>query len=464
MNDNSIFNCESCGRTLPKWMEENESCSQCAANNNDDEWSNETDDDHSDGQAEVETRPIESIKLTITDVSNRWFVYSCVAQLPEQDGKEIEALTEDSEIKFRLLHDHVNINPSATQRYNIKNAKLVFRSNKRYLRSTEDTRIEELSPKNPVDEMVSPVTEMICDNPRQKRYHVLEPDGEQLELRLHTKHNLNRTQLSGLHKITNLRRTETADETYLESTQATTIQCPPNSAVDLDIFIIGDTHIGYRSLSPDVRDYQKEAFRQCFNLLITEALQQSIDAIVHTGDIFESNEPADDDINWLSQQIKKLQNGDITFAFIRGNHDPINQPKQLSTLENFVHMGNGDECGNSGFSFTGYDCDQVKHLSEIKSDRLDQELAFIHPKELDCRNFLISGIPDTEVSDSIIFSGHCHTPGKTVVGDTPLIFTGSLGGLGTGEKSFFRAKIWEQKVAIVYYGSIESTDGVSFDR
>jgi len=81
---------------------------------------------------------------------------------------------------------------------------------------------------------------------------------------------------------------------------------------------ISDTHLGNRQYGSDVRkDDMIEAFDQAINV----ALDENVDAVVHTGDLFDSRTPSLPEVTRCIQTLRKLDKADIPFYGIVGNHD-----------------------------------------------------------------------------------------------------------------------------------------------
>lgn len=86
----------------------------------------------------------------------------------------------------------------------------------------------------------------------------------------------------------------------------------------LRIAHISDTHLGYRQYGSDVRkqDYM-DAFVEC----VDKSIEYSVDAIIHTGDLFDDPNPDIETLNKTISAIQKLEDNDIPFYGIVGNHE-----------------------------------------------------------------------------------------------------------------------------------------------
>ncbi|ADY72990.1 metallophosphoesterase [Desulfurobacterium thermolithotrophum DSM 11699] len=83
---------------------------------------------------------------------------------------------------------------------------------------------------------------------------------------------------------------------------------------------ISDTHLGYTQYRLSER---KKDFFLAFEKAVDRIIEERIDIVIHTGDLFETHQP---DMVTLSQCIgilQKLKNAGIEFITITGNHDRV---------------------------------------------------------------------------------------------------------------------------------------------
>jgi len=342
------------------------------------------------------------------------------------------------------------------RKYRIQNIKRNVKNNKQYLSSTNTTTVQEISDTEIIDEITIAVTEQIRDQSNEKRFRVLTPAHDNMELSLLLRYNPSTVQLEGIYKLQNVVAIDGFDKIYLQNTQGTVINEATDVQYNLDLFIVGDTHIGYQNLPESTRNHKKDICRKSFKRLIQRSVTEDIDGIIHTGDIFESSKPTDVDYEWVKNKLKTLQKADIGFVYIRGDHDPSQSDNIFPQLEHVMHLGAGEKRQYAGFSFIGYDHDQISHPNEIPSNDYLKTLIFIHPSNMDCSAVYDLDSPDIECTQSAIFAGHCHTTGKRIVQETPLIFTGSPAGMNWLHEgsSLYRAKIWKKKVILLYQLSL----------
>lgn len=80
----------------------------------------------------------------------------------------------------------------------------------------------------------------------------------------------------------------------------------------------GDTHIGYSQYN---RQQRKQDFTDAFASVIGSAIDHTVDAVVHAGDLFDTSRPDSESIMSVASQLQRLATNDIPFLTIVGNHD-----------------------------------------------------------------------------------------------------------------------------------------------
>ena len=84
------------------------------------------------------------------------------------------------------------------------------------------------------------------------------------------------------------------------------------------ILHLSDTHLGNRQYGSDIR---KDDFTRAFDAAIDRALDENVDAVVHTGDLFHRRTPSLPIVTACIEILRKLADEDIPFYGIVGNHD-----------------------------------------------------------------------------------------------------------------------------------------------
>jgi DNA repair exonuclease SbcCD nuclease subunit len=84
------------------------------------------------------------------------------------------------------------------------------------------------------------------------------------------------------------------------------------------ILHLSDTHLGNRQYGSDTR---RDDFTHAFEAAIDRALDENVDAVIHTGDLFHRRTPSLPIVTDCIEILRKLADEDIPFYGIVGNHD-----------------------------------------------------------------------------------------------------------------------------------------------
>jgi DNA repair exonuclease SbcCD nuclease subunit len=84
------------------------------------------------------------------------------------------------------------------------------------------------------------------------------------------------------------------------------------------ILHLSDTHLGNRQYGSDIR---RDDFTLAFEAAIDRALEENVDAVIHTGDLFHRRTPSLPTVTDCITILRKLADADIPFYGIVGNHD-----------------------------------------------------------------------------------------------------------------------------------------------
>lgn len=84
------------------------------------------------------------------------------------------------------------------------------------------------------------------------------------------------------------------------------------------ILHISDTHLGRR---PYYLDYREEDIYDTFRQLVDKALEERVDVVIHSGDMFDTSRPSPRAIIKAMEQTKRLRDAGIRLLSIAGNHD-----------------------------------------------------------------------------------------------------------------------------------------------
>jgi DNA repair exonuclease SbcCD nuclease subunit len=84
------------------------------------------------------------------------------------------------------------------------------------------------------------------------------------------------------------------------------------------ILHISDTHLGKSQYGSEVR---RKDYARSLDTVIDIAIEENVDAVLHTGDFFDSRSPSTSDISYAFASLKRLTDENIPFYGIVGNHE-----------------------------------------------------------------------------------------------------------------------------------------------
>lgn len=118
----------------------------------------------------------------------------------------------------------------------------------------------------------------------------------------------------------------------------------------------GDTHIGYRQYHSAER---RADFLSAFEQVLSEGIDDEIDAVVHAGDLFHDRRPDLQDLLGTLDILRDLKEAGIPFLAIVGNHEGTRKGQWLDL---FSRMGLATRLGSEGTAIgetTFYGLDHV---------------------------------------------------------------------------------------------------------
>lgn len=95
----------------------------------------------------------------------------------------------------------------------------------------------------------------------------------------------------------------------------------------------GDTHIGFRQYGLEER---REDFAKAFLQVVRLALDESVSAVIHAGDLFEDRSPSAEDLLATLQGLFTLKDAGVHFLGVVGNHE---QRRGVQWLDLFEELG-----------------------------------------------------------------------------------------------------------------------------
>ncbi|WP_135851598.1 DNA double-strand break repair protein Mre11 [Halorussus salinus] len=202
----------------------------------------------------------------------------------------------------------------------------------------------------------------------------------------------------------------------------------------------GDTHLGYRQYhSPE----RREDFLRAFEQVVTDAIEENVDAVVHAGDLFHDRRPDLNALHGTISVLRRLRDADIPFLAVVGNHEGTRGRQWLDLFEMLgLATRLGDEPQIVGdTAFYGLD-----HVPKSKRDDLDYQFAphdrphaalvshgLFQPFDLgdwDAEEVLTEANLDFDA----MLLGDNHKPGKKEVAETWVTYCGSTERCSTDER------------------------------
>jgi len=86
----------------------------------------------------------------------------------------------------------------------------------------------------------------------------------------------------------------------------------------IQILHTSDTHLGYRQYG--LIDREMDIYK-VFDEVIETALREKVDAVIHSGDFFDSTRPPPQAIHYAIKSLRKLSEVGIPFIVVPGDHD-----------------------------------------------------------------------------------------------------------------------------------------------
>ncbi|MHA1770713.1 MAG: metallophosphoesterase family protein [Candidatus Thorarchaeota archaeon] len=99
---------------------------------------------------------------------------------------------------------------------------------------------------------------------------------------------------------------------------------------------ISDSHLGAAMFQLTER---KEDMRACFQRAIERVIKYHPDILVHTGDLFDSPEPAPEDLHLTLRMFKQVKDAGIRAFVVQGNHDLAGRHWEVSPIVSLERAG-----------------------------------------------------------------------------------------------------------------------------
>lgn len=99
---------------------------------------------------------------------------------------------------------------------------------------------------------------------------------------------------------------------------------------------LSDTHLGYRQFGLNERE---KDFYEVFELIIDKIIEENVDFVIHSGDLFETARPSPNALLSFQKGLLKLKGAGIPMFTIAGNHDSIMRKDAIPPQVLFKKLG-----------------------------------------------------------------------------------------------------------------------------
>ncbi len=211
----------------------------------------------------------------------------------------------------------------------------------------------------------------------------------------------------------------------------------------MKILIFGDTHIGRKNFKIDERDND---FKSAFSQVIDRAIEEKVDLIIHTGDLFDAGRPEIKEIIFVIEQLKRVKEKKIPFLAIAGSHDigtkntflnildrvglliNLTNPRYYSNLDGRIEL-NGEEVGEvyvCGIPGRKGEIEEILRAIKVEPMR-DRFNIFVFHHIIDDINSMFSDFKKSLLPKGfdLYISGHWHERFETEVYGKKLLYPGS---------------------------------------
>jgi DNA repair exonuclease SbcCD nuclease subunit len=203
----------------------------------------------------------------------------------------------------------------------------------------------------------------------------------------------------------------------------------------------GDTHLGYAQYHSQTR---RADFRDAFEQVIDDAVDADVDAVIHAGDLFHDRRPELRDILATIRLLRRLQEVEIPFLAVVGNHESTRSGQWLDLFED---LGLAERLGAEPrtvgtTAFYGLD-----HVPKSRRADLDYDFA---PHDADAAALVAHGLftpfahadwetetvlGESTVDFDAVLLGDNHEPGTETVDGTWVTYCGSTERASTAEET-----------------------------
>jgi DNA repair exonuclease SbcCD nuclease subunit len=162
----------------------------------------------------------------------------------------------------------------------------------------------------------------------------------------------------------------------------------------MTVLHVSDTHIGKTQYRSDTRTAD---FARAFDEAIKRAVEMDVNAVIHTGDLFDTPNPNTKAISNAMSSIKRLSDNSIPFLAIVGNHERKLEEQWLDIFSEFenVHRLSDEPFEIEGIAFYGIDAVRSPNWDSVEFSLMESECDY----SLLCMHELFSELVPPEQSD-----------------------------------------------------------------
>lgn len=135
----------------------------------------------------------------------------------------------------------------------------------------------------------------------------------------------------------------------------------------MNIAIIGDLHLGYRQYGLDERETD---FYQRWHQIIDAITNQDIQMVLQLGDIFDTHIPSSIALYEYEKGLSKLQQANIKYYSITGNHTIIKRKNFMSPDDFFTKISESNSLDDTHIIIGDVFIAGIKYRSESNKDEL----------------------------------------------------------------------------------------------
>ena len=214
---------------------------------------------------------------------------------------------------------------------------------------------------------------------------------------------------------------------------------------------MADVHLG--SAQYNLKERERDVYN-AFNEVIEKAIEERVDAVVISGDLFHTPTPTRglEPVKVAEEGISKLRERGIEVIMIPGDHD---KPKRYG-LPSIKYVADKTgaklllkEVGIKGFEYKGVtfygaqapahgNYEELKALDRIKKPKKSVVLLHLAP----CSVFKFGCVEDGLIPKGFSYyaMGHIHAPITNYFEGSPMVFPGSLEVINVDEVKYIREK------------------------